>query len=511
MRTAAQTAFFMAILTLISKCIGFVREMVMANYFGTTYVTDAYVMSSTILSVLFGGVISSISIAYIPMLSRINEKSGEKLGDEFTSRIISLLLVITFFISITGIFFSDQIISVFARGFSGEAAKLAAFFVKVLFSYVIFSSVSSILEAHLQYKGIFLPQIISGYFISLCTIIAIVVSALTSYYYLAFGLLAGYFLRFIALYIIAVRKGYQHCLTLNDRTAVRLELKEILSLSIPTFIGSYMMYINQFIDKSLASKLTEGSIAALNYAFLLNGMIMGMTITILATIIYPKLAKANSLEQYDRFNSLLGTGITIVILIALPFSLGAMLYNEQLVQIVYERGVFDQDATRMTSSAFLFYSMGLVFMSINDLMIRTYYSMHRMKMPMIFAGIGVLINIILNLILIKSMAHNGLALATSIASCATSLMLLAGLRYKCPQVQLLLSKMKLMKIVLASVIAVSSSYFVYHYFVMPNSDIIVARVAQLLIPVVVAAVIYLALLIAFKVDEIKLIKQIIKP
>lgn len=348
MRTAAQTAVLMSILTLGSKLIGFIREMVMSNYFGTSYVTDAYVMAFTILSVLFGGIITAISTAYLPVFSRISESEGKLEGDRFTSEIVNILLAISVVISLIGIFFSDQIIAVFASGFQGETAKLASFFVKVLFSYVIFSSTAAILEAYLQYKGTFLPQIISGYFVSMCTIVAIIISAYTSYYYLAFGMVIGYILRLITMTIIARSRDYKYTLTFRYINNVR----EIAFLAIPTFIGSYMQYINQFVDKTLASRLVEGSISALNYASLLNNVIIDITITILATIIYPKLTQANSLKQYDRFNELVYKGFNVVVIISLPFSLGAMVYSNQVVQIIYERGAFDITATAMTSSAF---------------------------------------------------------------------------------------------------------------------------------------------------------------
>ena len=115
-RTAAQTAVLMAVLTLVSKLFGFVREMIMANFFGASFITDAYAMSFTILTVLFGGIITAISVAYMPVYSRINENKGKQAGDQFTSSILNLLLAVSIMISVLGIIFSDQIIAVLASG-----------------------------------------------------------------------------------------------------------------------------------------------------------------------------------------------------------------------------------------------------------------------------------------------------------------------------------------------------------------------------------------------------------
>lgn len=504
-RSAVQTAVLMAILTLVSKIFGFLREMVMANYFGTSYITDAYVMAITILTVLFGGIITAISTTYIPIYSKINESRGKADGDRFSSVILNLLLVISMLISIVGMVYSDQIISIFASGFYGETAELASFYVKILFSYVLFSSTASVLESYLQYKSVFLPQIMSGYSISLFTIVGIIISAYTSYYYLAYGLLLGYMVRFVVIMLIARKRDFKYSFSLKRDS----DIKEILLLAIPTFIGSYLLYINQFIDKTLASGLKEGSISALNYAALLNNMIMSVTITVLSTIIYPKLAKANSLEQYDSFNKIISTGLNIIVMISLPCSLGSMIFSNQIVQIVYERGAFDSMATAMTSSAFFYYSAGLLFISINILLTKVYYSMHDMKTPMIFAGIGVIINVVFNLILVQYMAHSGLALATSISSLCSTLMLLYGLRFRYPHIKIFDSAGKLLKIMFASSLAVTGAYASYTQLAFNLGSIMLNQFVELLIAVVIAGIIYLILLTILRVDEVKLLKQML--
>jgi putative peptidoglycan lipid II flippase len=506
MRNLALTAMMMAFLTLISKCIGFIREMVMANYFGASYITDAYTMSFTILTVLFGGIIVAISTAYMPVYSKINELRGKQAADTYTSSILNILLIVSVLISIIGIIFSDQIIAVMASGFAGETARLSSFFIKVLFSYVIFSSTAGVMESYLQYKGIFLPQIISGYFVSLCTIAAIIISANTSHYYLAFGMLIGYACRLMVITIITMRSQFQYSpiVKLDDT------IKENLLMAFPAFIGSYAMAINQFVDKTLASNLIEGSIASLNYAGLLNTMIMGLTITILSTMIYPRFTQAISLKQYGRFNEIFSTGLYIVIIIALPCSLGAMLYSGQAVQIIYERGAFNSVATAMTSSAFFFYSAGLLFFSANDLITKAYYSMSDMKSPMIFAGISVIINIILSLILVRYMAHSGLALATSIAALFNTILLWAGIRMKHGHVKLSAPESKLPKIIISAFVAIGASYGTYLFIIMAASHIIFMRIAQLGIAVVTAVIVYLVLLKLFRIEELALLRSMFR-
>lgn len=506
-RTAAQTAILMAILTLISKGFGFIREMIMANFYGISYVTDAYVLAVAIPGILFAGVFGAVGTAYMPVFSKIAEEKGPKEGSKFTSEIINILLIVSIFAAIVGIVFSDQIVSIFAvEGFPEKTAELTSFFLKVTFCYTFFTSTAGVLESYLQYRGIFLSQIIVGYVLNLCIIVVFFISAYTSHYYLVFGYLLGYALRFIILMVISKKRDLKYTPTLKIDDSVKM----IAVIAIPVFISSSIQQINVFVDKSLASGLPVGSVSALNYGVVLLGLITGLTITILSTILYPKMNQANSLENHERFSNIVGTGLTLVTMLALPFTLGILVYSEQVVQIVYERGTFDATATAFTASAFFYYGIGLLFMSLNDLLMRAYYSMHDTKLPMIFAGISVIINVTLNVLLVKYMAHNGLALATSISYMGNTFMLLIGMKKKYPHIEVLRSKRKLVKIAVASVIAVGMSYLVYTFVIMPFSHVIYMRIVQLGLAIAVAGIVYIALLIAFKVDEIKLVKGIVR-
>lgn len=507
-RTAAQTAVLMAILTLGSKLLGFVREMVMAGFFGTSYIVDAYVMAQSIPNILFTGIFIAIATAYIPLLSDKIENEGDLAGNIFTSQVIKILFVVSIISSVLGLFFSNGFVTVFASGFTGETAKLTGHFLKVTFSYVIFISIAGILESFLQYKNTFLPQIIVGYTQNFIVIGTIIISALSSYYLLAFGLLAAYFVRLILFYMLAKKRNFRFVYKKGNE--LKIIVKKITMLAIPVFIGSSLSQINLFVDKSLASRLPEGSISALNYANLLNNMIMTLTVTIFTTIVYPKLAQANSLGDRIKFNQMATTGIILIVLLALPCSLGAMLYNNEVVQIVYERGAFDEIATSLTSSAYVFYSAGLLFMSLNVLLLRIYYSLHNTKTPMIFAGISVIINIVFNLLLIRSMAHAGLALATSISSCSNTIMLLWGIKRNYKDIDLLPNISKLLKIIICTIVSLGISFCSYLIITQYLVDIIYMRIVQLAIVVVIAAIVYIILLHIFKIDEVKMIKQLIK-
>ena len=502
-RTVARTFVLMAMLTFISKILGFVREMVIANFYGTTYIVDAYVMATSIPNILFGGLFAAISTAYIPTYSTINEDRGAQESNTFTSQIINLLVLLSATAGLIGISFSDEITAIFANGFSGEVAALTSKFIKITFSYVLFSSIAAILDAHMQYKGFFLKPIISGYFQNVGIIIIVIISAYTYHYYLVFGLLIGSCFRLIYISVNARKSGYHY----SPNFSLGEPIKKILYMSIPVFIGSSVFQINSFVDKALASGLPEGSVSALNYGMILISLITGLTVTLLVTLIYPKITKAFTLENLEEFNNIVEKGTGTIAIITIPFSMGILIFSDEVVQIVYERGAFDPTATALTSGAFFFYGIGLVFFSFNELLIKVFYSMRNTKAPIVCSGISVIINITLNLLLIEPMAHKGLALATSIAAMTNSLLLYLWMRKKYPKIKIIGSGMKILKVIITSFFAVLAAWVVNNLLI---SLIWMPRAVYLFIAVSCAAFLYLLLLKLFNVEDVKMIRLIFK-
>lgn len=503
MRTAAKTAALMAALTLGSKLLGFLREIFMASFFGTSYITDSYVMASAIPGILFAGIFTSVSVAYMPMLSRIVEEEGIDRGNRFTSEAITLTAAIALVSAAVGIFFSDFIVGVFARGFTGETAALTSFYVKITFSFVIFTGITGLLNSYQHYKGSFLRPIVAGYFQSGTIVIFIILSAYTTHYLLAFGWLFGSACYMLASLFFARRAGFSFRPTRHiGKTA-----KHIMLLALPVFLGSTINQINTFVDKMLASGLPEGSVAALNYSHLLIGLITALTITIINTIIYPRLTQAMAKGNMERFNSSVGVGINIIVIIGLPFSLGAMVYSDIFVQIVYERGAFSAASTALTGPAFFYYAIGLTFSALNSLLIHAYYAMRDMRTPVLCGAVGAVTNIALNLLLIGFMAHRGLALATSVAAIVNTILLAHLLRRRHPGIRTLESRTKLGNILLSALGAVGISWFAYTGMQTALSG--GPRTLFLLAAVLVAVSIYLGLLRLFKISELQLLWQIL--
>ncbi|MDD2484332.1 MAG: murein biosynthesis integral membrane protein MurJ [Eubacteriales bacterium] len=502
-RKAAQTAAFMALLTLGMKLLGFLREVFMAGFFGTSYITDAYVMASNIPGILFAGVFTSVAISYMPIFSQINEREGQEKANRFTAEAITLVSAIALVFAIVGIIFSDQIVTIFAHGYTGERAELTSFYLKITFFYIVFSAAASLFEANLQYKGTFLKTMLTGYLQSIFVLLAIIISAYFGHYFLAWGLLVGSAVKLLALMVISKERGFEYRPTRHVGDAA----KKIVALAIPVFVGSTVNQVNSFVDKMLASGLSVGSVSALNYGYLLTNMITALTITIIVTIIYPRLTQAKATDDNWSFNDSISKGTYITVIIGLPCSLGAMLYSKDAVRLVYERGAFNAASTDLTSDTFFYYAIGLTFIAVNALLVKVFYALQDMRSPVICGIIGAVTNVGLSLLLVGSMQHKGLALGTSIAAIVNSLFLYIMLRRTHPEVRVIRSMKKMCKIVGVCFVSIGLSYLVY----LPlRGEGSLRTIIALGAAVAVAGISYLVFLKIAKVEELDLLRGIVR-
>ncbi len=498
MSPIVKTAGIMSFLTLISKLIGFSREMVLAGFYGTNEIVDIYVLASSIPTYILGPLFLAVSTAYMPLLA---EKDKQGLSKRYTDQVITIVLFFATLSVLMGIVCSDFFVKVF--GYDGELAQVASIFCKIAFCYVVFSAVNNVQASYLQYKNIFVPQILAGYCISVAIIICIIASTKFSIYLLPMGYIFGYGAVCVIQTIVLRKNGYRY----KFDHKIAETIKSIAVLAPVVFVGSAVNQINGFIDKLFATSLGGGSVAALNYGNLVQTTIIALTITVITTIIYPKLTKAAVNEEYDSFGTMVKKGFHIILIITIPCMLGIICYSTEIVQIIFERGAFDSTSTNMTAIAFLFYGVGLVFVALNQFITQVYYSMKDMKTPVICGVIGVFVNVGLNFALVGRMGHGGLALASSVAAMVNACAMIIMFRKKYSKIGLIESASKIGKNVLAAVCAVGGSYLIYMAL---TGLSVLPMVINLGISILAACIIYLALLWAMKFDEIEMLKAMLK-
>jgi putative peptidoglycan lipid II flippase len=192
-------------------------------------------------------------------------------------------------------------------------------------------------------------------------------------------------------------------------------------------------------------------------------LIIGGIVQSITTVIYPKITSAIHEGEYKKAVSVFNTIANLLMYILIPMTFGIALFGRPIISILFERGEFDESALSMTSEAFIFYGLGLCFIGIRELLTRVFYSCEDTKTPMVNSSIGLVLNVILNILLSQWIGLNGLAIATSISAFVTAILLWVKMKKNQNLKNANISFVELVKIVGASVGMGAGAYCLYRY------------------------------------------------
>ena len=502
MAKAKKSAIILMFITLISKITGFIRDIILAQSFGASIITDAYLTALNIPVVLFDGISSSLGTTYIPMFFKIKEEDGNDSVNKFTSNILNIVILLSIIFIIISLIFTPYIVKIFAIGFKGEELKLTIKFSRILIFSMIFIATNGLISSYLVANGKFYISGLVTIPFNIFCIISIIVGRLTNSKIMVIGTLIAYIAQLLFQIPFLLKTGYKHNLKINLKDE---NIKKILYLIVPVFLGSYVNQINAVVNRTLASTLEFGSITALNYANKLNIFAVGILVISISTVMYPILSKLASENNIVEFKRNLLRNIDIVVIVMLPIMIGIMILSTPIVKILFEQGSFNSHDTYLTSTALFYYSVGIVAVGIRDITSRAFYSLQDTKTPVKNAVIAVFINMICSIILVKVLGIGGLALSASISSILGALLLILDLRKKIGNLGLKSSVLTFIKCSIASIIMgilVINSYNIVLNF---STEII-----ALIISVFIGIFTYYIMNIILRVNEVLIITNQIK-
>ena len=422
-----KSAFIFMIITLISKVLGFARELILASNFGASDITDAYLTALNIPVVIFAGVSASLATTYIPMFYSVKEKEGKSGVHKFTDNVYSIVVLCSLVLIAIGFTLTPYIVKLFAVGFKGDILNLTVNFSKILMPAMLFLAINSIQSAYLQANGKFYLSAASTIPFNVICIAAIIIGANSNAYVMVYMTLFAYIAQMIFQLIFVKNDGFKYKLYVNFKDE---NIHKLLYLVIPVFLGSYVDQINTMINRSLASTIEVGAITALNYAAKLNVFATGIIVMSLSTVLYPILSRLYSEKNMDLFKKYVTKSVNLVVVFMIPITFMTMVLANPIVKILFEKGSFNSHDTYLTSTALFYYSIGMVAYGVRDVLSRTFYSLQDTKTPVKNAAISVLFNIVFSVVLVKIMGIGGLALSTSMAGIIAALLLGISLRKK---------------------------------------------------------------------------------
>lgn len=419
----AKILFSLMGLTLISKVLGFLREIFLSYFYGASSTTDAYLVALTIPGVLFAFFSTAVAIGFVPTFTRVSNNVEER--NNFVNNVFSILLVASTVIVILTIVFAEQLVYILAPGFDSETKYLAIKFTQIFVFGIYFSCWLSVFVAFLNFFRKFTVVALAGIPLNLSILLSIVLSYYYSIYWLVLGAVLGKLLEIILLYPVVRKFDYKFKFILNFRDE---NVKHLVLLSLPLTLSIAVNQINVIVDKSIASTLEVGAISAINYSHYLVELVVGIFVMSVATIFFPDLARYFHDNDYEKITSTAEKSLKLVNFFVVPSYIYFMVKSFEIITFVYQRGSFDQKSTDLTSSVFIFFAAGLLGFSYREVLTRIFYAMHNTRIPVTNSIIGVVVNIVLAYILSSFLGVSGLALATSIAAFVTTILLFLKLK-----------------------------------------------------------------------------------
>ena len=416
--------------TLISRILGFVRDILSASILGAGIVADCFFVALKLPNFfrrLFAE--GAFSASFVPVFTATLTTGGREEALSFAETAFSSLIVVLLILVAVMEIFAPGVIYVLAGGFSDDEAKfqLAVMLTRITFPFLLFISLVSLLGGILNALGKFSETAATPIILNLCMISALIFFSdqfETPAHSLALAVTIAGLIQLTWLYLACRRVGYKIRIVLPRMTP---KVKEMLIIMMPAALGAGVIQINLMIDMIIASHLPDGSISFLFYADRLNQLPIGVIGVALGTVLLPLLARniAEGNEAQVSYNQ--NRAIELGLFLTIPAAVAFMIVPYQLIHVLFERGAFSEEDSWQTAYALAAYAVGLPAYVLAKVFSPGYFARKDTRTPVKYAMVALVVNMALNLILMQYFAHVGLAMATAISAWLNVAMLSGGL------------------------------------------------------------------------------------
>jgi len=416
-------------LTLLSRIVGFVRDALMAAVLGTGPAADAFFAAfrfPNLFRRLFAE--GAFNTAFVPMFAGALEERGEDGARELASRILAWLMLFLVITTVLAEIYMEALLVPFVPGFLSDPAKyeLTVFLTRLLFPYLACMSLMAAYAAILNSLGKFFAAAFAPVLLNLVSIAALVplvtfaVQAPESAaFWVAIATLLGGVVQLWLVQAALKRTGMVPKFRLPRFDA---DVRRFWVLAVPAILAGGITQINIFVGTIIASGAAS-AISYIYYADRLYQLPLGIIGIAIGTVLLPELSRhlrGNRREEADRTQL---QSLLIAMLLSMPAAAALAALAEPIVRVLFERGAFGPVATRESALTLIGFAVGLPAFVLIRVLQPGFFAREDTLTPTGFAGVSVVINIAVSLILFPSLAHIGIALATSISAWANAFLL----------------------------------------------------------------------------------------
>lgn len=499
-----QSTSVVSFMTLLSRILGLVRDVVFARFFGATIVMDAFIVANRIPNMLrrfFAE--GAFSQGFVPVMARYKENHDHAEARELVDAVAGTLGLLLFVVTLAGVVAAPLLVLIVAPGFVGEDGRfdLATAMLRFTFPYLFFVSMTAFAGGVLNTYGRFAAPAFTPVLLN----VALIAGALwvapnmdepgmaLAYAVLIAGIIQLLFqIPFLAKVDAVPRPKW------NPRHP---GVKKVGVLMLPAIFGSSVAQINVLLGGIIASLLGVGKISLLYYSDRLMEFPLGLFGIALATVTLPTLSRQAASQSMQEFSNTVDWSMRLVMLIAVPSALGLIFLAEPLVATIFYGGVFTRMDVEMTALSLQAFSLGLVGFSLVKVLAPAYFARQDTKTPVRIGLIALVVNFVLSVGLAYGLTragfagtHAGLALAISIAALLNAWLLFAGLRRDGVLILSDTWQRLISSILIASSLMCSCIIWMQHDLTWWLDTALLDRTLRLGIEIVLAASVYFAIL-----------------
>lgn len=451
----ARAAGIIMLGNVVSRLLGLVREQVIGALFGTTVATDVFTVASAAPTMVYDLLVSgAISAALIPVFSDYADSPDQARFSRVVSAIMSLAAVALAVVVAVLVLLAPQLVELLGGRFDGEAKALTTYLARLILPSVLFIGTAGVLTAALYAKQNFALPAFSVAAYNLGIVVgAVLFAGQLGVTALVAGVMLGAVLQ-LAIQVPGLRD-------LSLRPSLDFSnpgVRAILKLYAPVALGLVVSNTGVIIDRNLASGTDEGSIAAMRFATTLVQFPLGLVATATSYAVLPTLSRLAGSESSEPGRSVVATskgahavevaagsrpshyaatlrmGMKMVLVLIVPAAVGLAVLREPVVQLLFQRGQFDEPATARTALAFLGYSPSIAFAAIDQLLVVAFYARKDTRTPVLVGVLAIGVYLVVALSLVGTYGMMGLVLANTVQTTSHALVLLWLLNRVVPDV-----------------------------------------------------------------------------
>lgn len=507
-----KAAWLIAFVTVISKFVGFLRDICIANYYGAGLVSDAYFYAYQIPSlaiILMGGVGGPFHSATVSVFAKLVNPE-DKQPAEKVNKLFNTFLTVTFIFfalfSIVIFIFSEQILNFIIHSDNSELVVLAGRHLKIMTPVILIGGIIGIYYGLLiTYRCFLLPNI-SPVLMSLSIIVIIALNKGDNFgISLAVATSIGALLQFIVQFPAVKKLGFKIKPNLDIKN--NPELKNLIELVFPAALSSTIGQIYVYVDMFFASQLKEGAWTAIGYANRVFQFPVGILVTAFLVPLFPIFSKLAGEKKYEDIKYYFHKGVGLLNFVAIPVMFAIIMLAYDAVQLIFQRGEFDSEATYMVSQALIFLSFAIIPYVFRDSITRVYYSFNDSKTPFLVAFSSIILKFILNALFINKLGIAAITLSTSLVTLFNAV-LLGGILLKKINLDYKIYLKNLFKMVAAALLAFSVNFILYKYWPAPDNSWILLAIKVFTV-FILSMLTYIVLAALFKIEYVgELIERI---